>query len=419
MSSSVEGFTAAGWSQLAAQAAKTMHTDAGGTDLPAIAPGSAAWAAFKQSPESRAAYTAQLNTTIKNIQQFLGQHASMGAQRQQAIGNLNHFLQTRVNCNADKLSPLVINESRRNLNLFAQQLRNPNIPADKKLSCALALAQGLGVCNEGETLNILENTRDLCSQQTGLAGVLTRAKNNLVEQHLQQLVRHEDKPHLNDKLALQLEIHHIQALKNHVAGQWGLEVVEDQYATQAYQNQAGPMAEELLRQTITPAVLATTVAEQIAQTFCNHTQSELSTGIPTEQLKTEPLRRAIQAEFGSEIELENCLEFNADYTQVKLKPLAEISLHVIEKCQDLGLIHPHANPVGVLKQSTPDLQACIKQVGFLRGAPANNPAYSPMLCNFWAGYTKIVVSDSEKKRHQKENSPADVVRILRKLDIQA
>jgi hypothetical protein len=406
MSSSVEGFTATGWSQLAAQATKTMRADAGKTDLPAIAPGSAAWAAFKQSSESRAAYTAQLNTTIKHIQQFLGQHANTGAQRQQAISNLNHFLQTRVNCNVDKLSPLVINESRRNLNLFAQQLNNPNIPADKKLSCALALAQGLGVCNEGETLNILENTKNLCSQQTGLSGVLTRAKNNLVEQHLQQLVRHEDQPRLSDKLAQELEIHHVQALKNHVAGQWGLEVVEDRYATQAYQNQAGPMAEELLRQTITPAVLANTVAEQIAQTFCNHTHSELSTGIPTEHLKTEPLRLAIQAEFGPEIELENCLEFNADYTQVKLKPLAEISLHVMEKCQDLGLIHPHANAAGVLKQPTPNIQACIKQVGLLRGAPADNSAHSPMLSHFWAGYTKIVVPDSEKKRHQKENPPA-------------
>ena len=291
----VEGFLAAGWNKLATQASQATHTQAAGTDLPAIKPGSEAWAAFKQTPESRSAYTAQLNTAVKTIQQFLGQHASTGGQRQQALGNLNDFLHTRVNCHVDKLSPLVINESRRNLNLFAQQLANPNIPTDKKLSCALALAEGLGVCNEGETLNILENTRDLCSQQTGLAGVLTRAKNNLIEQHLQQLVRHEDKPRLNDKLALQLEIHHIQALKNHVAGQWGLEVVEDRYATQAYQNQAGPMAEELLRQTITPAVLANTVAEQIAQTFCNHTHSKLSTGIPTEQLKTEPLRRAIQA----------------------------------------------------------------------------------------------------------------------------
>lgn len=417
MPSSVEGFTATGWSQLAAQAPKTMHTDAGGTDLPAITPNSAAWAAFKRSPELRTPYTAQLNSTIKNIQRFLEQHAGPGAQRQQAIGNLNQFLQTRVNCNADKLSPLVINESRRNLNLFAQQLNNPNIPADKKLACALALAEGLGVCNEGETLHILENTRDLCSQQTGLTGVLTRTKNKLVEQHLQQLVMHEDKQNLNDNLAQELEIHHVQALKNHVAGQWGLEVVEDRYATLAYQNQAGQMAEELLQQTITPAVLANTVAEQIAQTFCNHTHSDLRTGMPTEQLKTEPLRRAIQAEFGREIELENCLEFNADYTTVKLKPLADISLHVMEKCQGLGLIHPHADPNNLLKHKAPDLQTFIEQVGRLRGEPANKRSYSPMLSNFWVGFTKIAEPDSEKKRHQKEMLPADSLRILAKASI--
>lgn len=418
MSNSVEGFLAAGWNKLATQASQATLPRAAGTDLPAIQPGSPAWAAFKQTPESRSAYTAQLNSAVKTIQQFLGQHASTGGQRQQALGNLNDFLHTRVNCHADKLSPLVINESRRNLNLFAQQLANPNIPTDKKLSCALALAQGLGVCNEGETLNILESTQTLCSLQTGLAGVLTRTKNSLLEQHLQQLVKQEDKPRLQKNLAQELEIHHVQALKNHVANQWGLSVVEDRYATESYQIQAGDMAEALLEQTLTPAVLANTVAEQIAQSFTRLTDHGLVKGMPTEQLKTEPLRLAIEAEFGQGIELEQCLEFNEDYTTVSLKPSHDIALHVLHNCQKMGLIHPHADLQGLLKQPAINLQQCIEQVSVLRGAVNHHrPGNTGFMPNFWSGYTKLIIPDL--KRRKEQNQSKALLEAMRRLDIQA
>ena len=415
MSNTVEGFIAAGWDKLATHASQAAHTGAAGTDLPAIAPGSAAWSEFKQSPEQRSAYTAQLNSAVKNIQQFLGQHATTGAQRQQALGNLNDFLHTRVNCNVDKLSPLVINESRRNLNLFAQQLNNPNIPADKKLSCALTLAQGLGVCGEGETLNILESTQTLCSLQTGLAGVLTRAKNTLVEQHIQQLVKHEDTPSLQATSARALEIHHVQALKNHVADQWGLSVVEDKYATDRYQTQAGDMAAALLQQTITPAVLANTVAEQIAQSFGKLTDNGLTKGMPSEQLKTEPLRQAIEAEFGQGIELEHCLEFNKDYTTVCLKPQKDIALHVLQNCQKIGLIHPHADLQGLLKQPVIDLEKCIEQVSSLRGVVAHRPTAPSFLPNFWSGLTKLPIPDSMRRDEEKKSQV--LLAALRRLDI--
>lgn len=394
-----------------------MPTEFASPDLPSIAPNSAAWAAFKQSPETRLAYITQLNTSVKTIQQFLGEHAHGGIERQRALGNLNEFLHARVNCKANALSPLVINETRRNLNLFAQQLNNPNIPTDKKLSCAMSLAQGLGVCNEGETLNILECTQQLCSQQTGLAGVLTRTKNNLLEQHLQQLVKHEDKPRLNERLARQLEIHHVQALKNHVAGQWGLSVVEDRYATADYRARAGKMAEDLLRQTITPSVLANTVAEQIMQAFCSHSNNGLSEGMATDQLKTEPLRRAIDAEFGQGIELEHCLEFNDDYSMVRLKPQRDIALHVLHNCQKIGLIHPHADLEGLLKQAAPNPQDCIERLSSLRGAVAHQPATSCFLPNFWGGYTNLQIQ--ENKRRQEENEFKLLWAALRRLDIRA
>lgn len=383
------------------QAAQPLPTECASATLPSIAPNSPAWTAFKRTPETRLAYTTQLKASIATIQQFVREHANGGIERQQALDNLDRFLQTRVNCNANALSHLVINESRRNLNLFAQQLNNPHIPADKKLSCALSLAQGLGVCNEGETLNILECTQHLCSQQSGLAGVLNRTKNSLVEQHLQELVKQEDKPRLNENRAQELEIHHVQALKNFLAEQWGLSIAEDRYATANYQAQAGKMADELLRQTITPCLLANTVAEQIAQAFCSHSNNGLSEGMATDRFKTEPLRRAIEAEFGQEIELEQCLEFNNDYSMVRLKPQRDIALHVLHNCQKIGLIHPHANLDVLLQETTANLKDCIEKVGALRGAVAHRPATFCFLPNFWVGYSTLPTP--ETKRHTQEN----------------
>lgn len=417
MSNSVEGFNTSGWNKLANQTPQISQLESLKADLPAIAPASKAWVALKQTPEIRAAYTSQLLESTQGIQQFIAQHAAPGPERREALSNLNDFIQTRINCNPDKLSPLVINETRRNLNLFVRQLENPNIDDTQKLSCALALAQGMGVCNEGETLNILECTQNLCTQQTGMAGVLTRVKNKLVEQTLLQLVKHEDTPRLHPNLAKELEIHHVQALKNQVADQWGLAVIEDRYATANYQIQAGRMAEELLKQTITPATLANTVAEQIAQAFCDLSGQNLTEGVPTERLKTEPLRRAIQAEFGQGIELEDYLEFNDDYTSVRLKPQPELAKQIMGNCQLLGLIPPHSNLDGLLNEKPVNIAECIQQLNSLRGQPqASNYSPSPLLHSFWFGATKLI---APQKKQSEEDQNKFLMATLRRLDIQA
>lgn len=315
-------------------------TNHGGDPLPSVAPSGKAWVEFQNNPALHTPHIAQLNGSVQGIRKFIAKHAPAGAGRQEALGNLQHYVNTKVNCHPGSLSTLTINENRRNLYLFAQQLNNPEIPTDHKLAMALNLAKGLGVCTEGETLNILDSTQQLCNRQQGLPGLLVKTKNQLVEQHLQQLVKHEDALHLPNQLASAMEIHHVQALKNHAAGQWGLTVQKDRYATAAYQAQTGHMASTLLAQTITPAVLANHVAEQLEQALISQTAPGLREGMPVELLKTEPLRRAIQAEFGQGIDLEHCLEFNEDYSEVRLKPQQEIAVHVVRAFQESGWYHP-------------------------------------------------------------------------------
>lgn len=397
MSNSVESFNAASWRSFNAEAPPLENVSG---DLQSVSPGSKAWEQLKSTPSLRAPYLSQINESINTIQRFIAQFAAPGAERQNAIKNLNHFLQTRVNCSASNLTALTINENRRNLNLFAKQLGNPSLEPGKKLTAALDMCQGLGVCNEGETLHIQESTQHLCGLQTGFAGALVMAKNQLISQHLQQLVKYEDAPHLSTKQAKELEIHHVQALKNHVASQWGLCVTEDRYATRGYQQQAGAMASELLRQTITPALLANTVAEQIAQSFNSLAEGDLSAGMPAEQLKTEPLRRAIQAEFGSEVDLQDCLDFNDDYTMVSLKPLPEIALHVMKNCQHIGLVHADADPVHLLNKKTPTIGVSIAKVATLRGIVEYHSTPTPFIGNFWVGQIKVGTSSIQTEKDE-------------------
>lgn len=374
-------------------------TNHGGDPLPSIAPSANAWAEFKSNPTLHAPHIAQLNRSTKDIHTFIAEHAPTGAGRQEALNNLQHYVNTKINCHPGNLSALTINENRRNLHLFAQQLNNPTISTDQKLTAALNLGKGLGVCTEGETLNILDSTQQLCNRQQGLAGLLVKTKNLLVEQHLQQLVKHEDAIHLSHKLANDMEIHHVQALKNHVAGQWGLAVQEDRYATSAYQARTGQMASALLAKTITPATLAHHAAEQLEQALISQTAPGLREGIPVELLKTEPLRRAIQAEFGQSIDLEQCLEFNDDYSEVRLKPHEDLALHIVKAFQGIGLVPIHANPMHVLNQPTPGLQQAIEQVGTLRGEVVRRPLHNDYINSFWFGHAQTQ-QDSKRKEEQ-------------------
>lgn len=396
----VQYSNAATWQTLGELAANDNAQPAShvGDPLPPIAPGGKAWSAFTSNTNLHAPHIEQLNQSGKNIQQFIAKHAQPGAGQQEVLNNIQHYLNTRVNCRPGNLSALTINENRRNLYLFAQHLNNPAIATDQKLAAALNLGKGLGVCAEGETLNILESTQQLCNRQQGLAGLLVHTKNQLIDQHLQQLVQHEDGMHLPNKLANDLEIHHVQALKNYVAGQWGLAVQEDRYATSAYQVRTGKMASALLAQTITPAVLANNVAEQLGQALINQTAPGLREGIPVALLKTEPLRRAIHAEFGSSIGLEQCLEFNDDYSQVRLKPQEDLALHIMKTFQDIGLVPHHANPRHLLNQPAPSLQQTIEQVGKLRGEVEHRPLHNNYLNSFWFGHVLTPQDSKEKNR---------------------
>lgn len=398
------------WKQLGIQANAGQkspcanNTDLG--DLPTVSPNLPGWGEFIECESLHQPYVLQLRQSIESISDFIAQHAAQGSQKQKALCNLQYFAAIRVNCQPEALTALMVNENRRNLNLIAHQLQNDSIPLQQRIGLALQLSDGLDVCTEGVTLNILSCASELVNQQKGLAGLVIKIKNDLIDQQLLQLVKHVDAKQLNSKQASELEIHHIQALKNHLASAWGLTAVEDRYATVAYQQQVGPMAQALLEKTVTPAALATVVADRLANTLIELTGGNLNTGIPSEQLKTEPLRRLIQAEFGNSIDLQHCLEFSEDYTTVKLQPRTALETEVIRAFQSIGLLPPESCPSFLLSQTTLPIEQAIEDVAHLLRQPTpRQPVMKTPQWNFafWLGHTLMNLSTDNQDNDQKKS----------------
>lgn len=161
------------------------------------------------------------------------------------------------------------------------------------------------------------------------------------------------------------------------------------------------MAQALLDKTMTPAALAYLVADRLADKLVEFTSSELSTGMPSEQLKTEPLRRMLQAEFGTSIDLQHCLEFSDDYLTVKLQPREALASHAIEAFQNIGLVPKNASVSFLMSQKAVNTQEAIEQTRHLLRTPPRQPAFNDF---FWLGQTlqNPAQERAEEKRKQTE-----------------
>ena len=395
------------WQQLENHA--TIATGANATqnhDLPSISPTGQLWNEFTDSKTLHLPYVQQLNQSTHALRDFIQQHAANSPQKSKALANIKDFAATKVNCRPSTLTPLMVNENRRNLHLITQQLQNEAIPLQHRIGTALALAEGLNVCSEGITLNILSCASELINQQQGLAGLVIQIKNQLIDQQLLHLVRYIDSRQLNPAQATALEIHHVQALKNHVAGQWGLTAVEDRLATKEYQQQLGPVALALLEKTITPAALAHLVADQIANKLAEFTPGDLNTGMASEQLTTEPLRRLVQADFGKSIELQHCFQFSEDYSTVKLQSREALASHVIQAFQTIGLLPAKASAHVLLSQKEVPIQDAIEHTIHLARAPTYRQtpwSTPPWNASFWLGHTLQGVAKDKPEDDRKKS----------------
>lgn len=198
--------------------------------------------------------------------------------RKKALQQLKAYLFDRAHPNM--LDPLYLNQTREHLEEIHTHLGKQNLDSDIKLGALMELARGLGVCKEGVALNILAcaKTLNARNQPHPLHGMYTTARDELINQHLLAAVRHSHatpvysgKPtgqptgYLESKRAKHsaLEIHEVQALRNALSGELGLQYIPDQYINPHYEKVIGAIAQSGIPKLITTHAVATRVADEV------------------------------------------------------------------------------------------------------------------------------------------------------------
>ena len=230
-------------------------------------------------------YLATLQISISVIQRFINKHATSDGRANtqktvRVLGKLNDYLRERVNCAPCDLKAITLNQHRTDLLDFAQTLETLSNPEEvsKGLSCAVEMAEGLGVCADGEYLNIHEQLIALKCDSTGLEKHIQIAKESLINQNLLALVRSEAAVFMDVRQARALEIHQVQTLRNAFWQKWGLEKISDKHANDLYAEQAGQMADELIEKTVTPAAKARYVAGALRECISTYVGSYDASG---------------------------------------------------------------------------------------------------------------------------------------------
>lgn len=201
------------------------------------------------------------------------------ANRKKALRQLKHYLFDKAD--PKMLDPMYLNQTREHLQDIHQQLGNEDIDTESRLGAVLELVQGLDVCKEGVALNILACAKNLNARTQGhpLAGLYRSARDELINQHLLKAVRasHATPVYANKQAGGQivefkdseqpshkaLEIHEVQALRNALSKELGLQYLPDRYINPNYEKAIGSIAKSQIPQLITTHAVASRVADEL------------------------------------------------------------------------------------------------------------------------------------------------------------
>lgn len=201
------------------------------------------------------------------------------ASRKKALRQLKNYLFDKAA--PRMLDPMYLNQTREHLQDIHKQLGNEKIDLESRLGAALELVQGLDVCNEGVALNIQACAKNLNVRTQGhpLAGLYQSAREELINQHLLKAVRTShstpvfakqnegDQPigykESKHPLHQSMEIHDVQALRNALSKELGLQYQHDRYINPHYEKAIGSIAQSQIPQLITTHAVACHVADEL------------------------------------------------------------------------------------------------------------------------------------------------------------
>lgn len=335
-------------------------------ELPPVPSKPADWEQFRSSTALNV-YQQDLLKLTGQARQFLLSKAQPGKGRQRALDGLQTFENGKVKAASRHLKAITFGLNRTNLRHLCALLDNEQIPIEERSSVAVELFGSLGVCGEGEALNIQSAIDTLQSRTQGLTAKVLHAKNQLIDQHLLALVRHESKGFSNAKV---MEIHHVQGLKNAVADTWGLVAREDKNIANYFQEGVSPVAKALLAQTVTPHSIAGLVAQNLHSTLRQNLKAPAGQWIPYDQKSIDTLSNVLQVECGNALSLHDIIETSEDFGQFKLKDPILVQSAVIAAMGKLKLVLP--NEVSKPEQLDAPLQQTIESLSHLKNMQAFN-----------------------------------------------
>lgn len=369
--------------------------------LPPVPNNQADWEHFRNKPALKAYRQDLLNLTTQ-ARQFLLNKAQPGKGRQRALDGLQTYENGRIKADSRHLKAITFGLNRTNLRHLCALLENEQIPIEERSSVAIELFGSLGVCGEGEALNIQSAIESLQSRTQGLAAKILQAKNQMIDQHLLALVRHESRGFNNAKM---MEIHHVQGLKNAVADNWGLVAREDRNIKPHFQEGVAPVAHALLAQTVTPQMIADVVADQLHQTLEQNLPNTSKSWMTYNQQTIHTLNDILKVEYGLCINLPDVLETTEDFSQFRLKGPNELRSAVINAMEKLGLtasIAPNeVEPVVPLQRRIEALSHLKNMHAFNQiNAPHEQFDLSSNALPIGLPSQTVVLSDDERRRRR-------------------
>lgn len=366
------------------------------------------WFQVRSGPEVTA-FKTELNQIVDAARGFIKDNAATGAGMEAALKGLDAFESGKINCCAPSRAMVTFGANRQNLARFMALLNDNSIPMDVRCGAAVELFGSLGTCPEGEALRIEEQTAKLGNYGKGLGTRYKETKEQLIDQALTQLVRQEYSWQSNID---ELEIHHVNALKNLHSGEWGLKYREDRYSRSMVQEQCGAMAKTLVDATVTHHKVSRVLAEQIRDVCMGNLgvpDGFADDGGPTfnyQQGKVDLLDSCLKAEFGDSIQLHDLLEFSDDYTEVTLKGSDDIQRTVLEKMQKEGVLKTE-NPISKWMQeeapSVSDTLRIMNQQLLSRGlvSPARQHSHN-LASTYGLGLTGVIPAGGTDTRKKDE-----------------
>lgn len=357
------------------------------------------WADFKLSSKADKMQQ-ELQSLVSEARQFIGNH-SEGKGRSRALEGLNLFEKTRVCCKKPQRDPTIFGLTRKNLKVFNQLLKNDKIPLDQRIRAAENLCEGLGVCSEGVSSKVQNETEDLHLKLFGLEGKFKQAKITTLRAIVRELVQ-EVAPS-----AQHLEVweeHYVNDFNNALIDQLGDDLgihrKEDAYLQGHFVNPATKQAGQLVQQFLTPENIVNQLTDEVEQLVSSSLGIQANELTQWDSEKFDTLSASLKANFAGELTLHDVIDLDLETNEISMKPRQEILDKLVKLGKEKGSIPENAEIKNTKQADRPSVTNLIKELGVQK--------ISHRQCHSTIKISISMIFDFNNEKTEKKKKPSNL-----------